>query len=656
MCGIAGMLARDWNAEAWRARLGAMARAIAHRGPDDEGLWADAAVGVGLAHRRLSILDLSPAGHQPMASASGRFMVVYNGEIYNYLELRGELEGRGRRFRGGSDTEVLLEAVEEWGLEQALRRFRGMFAFAMWDRGERRLLLARDRPGIKPLYCGWNHGRFYFASELSALEAVGEFAGEIDIAATGLFFRHNYVPCPRSILRGISKLPPATYAVIHPEQPGEIRPIPYWSARAVALAGRAHPYAGSEEDAARDLEDLLRECVRDHMVADVPVGAFLSGGVDSSLVVALMQRAGVGPARTYSIGFHEKEYNEAGWAKAVAQHLGTVHTELYLTPGEVMEAIPGIAERLDEPFADSSQVPTWFVSRLARSGVAVSLSGDGGDELFSGYVRYLLGDTVWRRTRWLPGWARRQVASGLRLMSPDAWQSLLCHLPWRPAFLRQARIGEKMHRLADILGEETPRRLYLGMLSHLGDSRGIVPSSGDPASPVLDPANWPEELSFIEHMMLLDFLVYLPDDILTKVDRASMSFGLEARVPLLDHRVVEFAWSLPLAFKNRGGEGKRVLRRVLERHVPRALVERPKMGFGIPLGAWLRTGLRPWAESLLDEKRLREHGLLDAVAVSRLWQEHLSGRRDHQYLLWNCLIFQAWMGRRAPAPVAWNST
>ena len=640
MCGIAGC----WEgggapADALAARARAMADALAHRGPDDRGAWVDAAAGVALGFRRLSILDLSPQGHQPMASADGRYTVVFNGEIYNFAELRDGLEraGAAPAWRGHSDTEIMLAAISHWGVEGALERMTGMFAIALWDARERALHLVRDRMGEKPLYYGVTGRTLLFGSELKALRAHPAFAGEIDRASVAALMRFAYVPAPRSILRGIRKLPAGT--IVSFRSPADAAAArPYWTLRGAIERGIERPFAGSEGEAADELEGLLRGAIARQMVADVPLGAFLSGGVDSSTVVALMQAQSARPVKTFTIGFHEDDYNEAPYAKAVAAHLGTDHTELYLSPGEAMSVIPDLPRFYDEPFADSSQVPTYLVSRLARTGVTVSLSGDGGDELFGGYNRYFWGASIWRRLGWMPRGARRAAAGALTAVSPPAWDRVFeAASPVLPASARQPAAGDKLHKLARAIDVANPEELYAVLVSHWSESTLVDDARLEFDLPLDRLATAPER------MMACDAATYLPDDILVKVDRATMAVSLESRIPLLDHRVVEFAWRLPLELKLRDGAGKWLLRQVLHRHVPRALIDRQKMGFSLPLDAWLRGPLREWAETLLDERRLMREGFLDPKPIRARWQEHLSGRRNWQHPLWIVLMFQAWL-------------
>jgi asparagine synthase (glutamine-hydrolysing) len=657
MCGIAGLWQPPDSPGGDLAALArGMADALAHRGPDDAGVWSDPAAGIALAHRRLSIVDLSPEGHQPMRSARGRYLVVFNGEIYNYRALRAELEAEGAApaWRGHSDTEVLLAAVEHWGLEAALRRFVGMFAFALWDARERELHLARDRMGEKPLYYGWAGRTLVFGSELKALCAFPGFRREVDPDALALYFRYACVPAPYSIFTGAHKLLPGTFMTIGPQDfAARRRPRvqPYWTLAGAVDDGVRTASTGTSRELADELDRTLRAAVAGQMVADVPLGAFLSGGIDSSTVVALMQVQSSLPVRTFTIGFEEAGYNEAVHAKRVAQHLGTDHTELYVTPQDALAVVPSLPDMYDEPFADASQVPTYLVSQLARRSVTVSLSGDGGDELFCGYNRYRWGRRVRAWLGWAPGSVKRRVAASITVRSAADWDRVFERFGGvLPSALRYSAPGDKLHKLAGLLGAASDDQLYQRLVSYWPD--GTV--RRDATYPAL--LGWvaygaPSSLrSFPERMMYLDALGYLPDDILVKVDRAAMRVSLETRVPLLDHRVVEFAWRLPLRMKLRDGQGKWLLRQVLERYVPRTLVERPKQGFAIPLDSWLRGPLRDWAEALLDEGRLRREGFLDHAAVRRRWDEHLSGTRNWQYHLWIVLMFQAWLDRWQGTP------
>ncbi len=638
MCGIAGLL--DARAAIPDAALSeaasAMAQTLAHRGPDDTGVWVDGAVGVGLGFRRLAIIDLSSTGHQPMCSADGRYVLVFNGEIYNHVALRAELHGSGIAFRGRSDTEVLLEAIAAWGLDRALTRANGMFAFACWDRQSRALFLARDRFGEKPLYYGWCGEAFLFGSELRALRAHPSFRAEIDRDALADYFRFGYVPTPQSIYRGIRKLPPATSVGVDPKRPGALEePRQYWSATDEALGRVASATPSSREAAADAVEVALGESVALRMVADVPVGAFLSGGTDSSLVVALMQARSARPVRTFTIGFDLEGYDESERAREVAEHLGTDHTELCLTASEVQSVVPRLPLVFDEPFADSSQMPTLLVSDLARRDVTVALSGDGGDELFGGYARYRALEQLQRTARW-PAWVRGPIASLLESQPPRRWDRASRLIPWEGI---PAQPGDKLHKLARSLRATGPEDVYPALVACwdepvvLGEmapaSVAQAPSAGS-----LPPPQW---------AMLVDTLSYLPDDLLTKVDRSSMADGLEARIPMLDPGVFTVAWRLSASERSGRSPRKRVLRDVLRRHLPERLVGGPKSGFAVPFGDWLRGPLRPWAGELLSEQRLRAEGYLDPTAIRRHWQEHLAGTRDHRHRLWAVLMFEAWL-------------
>lgn len=643
MCGIAGIMGQPTTELTSSVRN--MVASIRYRGPDDSGVWCDERLGIGLGHARLSILDLSPEGHQPMVSASGRYVIVFNGEVYNFAELRSELEVAGQKFRGHSDTEVMLAAFEEWGIEKAVPRFVGMFAFALWDRSDRVLTLARDRMGEKPLYYGWQGNTFLFGSELKALKAHSAFQCEIDRAALALMLRHNYIPAPYSIYKGIRKLLPGTYLSLSMGK-SEGETVRYWSVREVAERGQAQPFAGSDTEAGMALEAHLLESISLQMIADVPLGAFLSGGVDSSTVVALMQAQSSRPIKTFTIGFHEEGYDEAQHAKLVARHLGTEHTELYVMPKEAMNVIPRLPALYDEPFSDSSQIPTFLVSELARRHVTVSLSGDGGDELFGGYNRYFWATNIWRRIGWVPQPLRAALAGALTALPPSAWNSVFRALArFLPVGWRYANPGDKLHKLAEILAVRTPEEIYLGLVSHWKQPAEMVSGAHEPLTVLTDPAQWAGLSDFEQRMMYLDQMTYLPDDILAKVDRAAMGTSLETRVPFLDHRVVKFAWSLPLSMKIRHGQGKWLLRQVLYRHVPKELIERPKMGFGVPIDMWLRGPLKGWAEELLDEARLQREAYFDPRPIRMKWAEHLTGRRNWSYYLWDVLMFQAWNER-----------
>jgi asparagine synthase (glutamine-hydrolysing) len=638
MCGIVGVLTSG-SREALERTAAAMADSLAHRGPDDHGLWSDPGAGVALAHRRLSIVDLSPAGHQPMISTDGRFVITFNGEIYNFQELRAELEARGTRFRGHSDTEVMIEAFAAYGIAATVKRLVGMFTIGIWDRRERALTLVRDRLGIKPLYWAKFDGLFLFASETKALRVHPGWTPRIDRGAVAAFLRHNYIPAPRSIYQGVSKLEPGCILTLR--WGGEPHIDRYWNPRAIALAGLSDPLRANDSELIDQLEALLKDAVRRRMIADVPVGAFLSGGIDSSTVVALMRAANAGPVRTYSIGFDIPGYNEAPHAAAIARHLQTDHTELTVTAKEAFDVIPRLPEYYDEPFADSSQIPTYVVSEMTRQHVTVALSGDGGDELFGGYDRYQLTQRFWRSLSLLPRPIRRSLARVLQTVPAQRWSGLFRLLPDQ---MRPEQAGDKLHKLASVLALDDADAIYRRLVTHWEPST-LMPVDPEPKGPFWDTTIGRDFPGLLERMQFLDLITYLPDDILTKVDRASMAVSLEARVPLLDHRVVEFAWRIPRDALTRHNLSKWPLRQVLYRHVPPGLVERPKMGFGIPLGDWLRGPLRNWAEALLNEQRLLSGGLVDAKSVRLHWTEHLSGQRNWQYPLWDVLMLEAWRER-----------
>lgn len=649
MCGIAGYWTSKVKPGPSDHLVRAMADAIAHRGPDDHGIWSDPEAGLFLGHRRLSIVDLSAAGHQPMASASGRFICVYNGEIYNHRELRAELDAAGAApaWRGHSDTEVMLAAFESWGIEGGLGKLNGMFALALWDRQRRCLILARDRLGEKPLYYGSPGGTFLFGSELKALTVHPDFERTLDRQALTLFLRYNYVPAPLSIWRGVFKLPPGHYVEIRDNGRSTGEPVAYWDFRAVAEQGAANPLP-DDPGLADELEALLSDAVGQRMVADVPVGAFLSGGIDSSLIVALMQRQSPRPVRTFTIGFDEQNYNEAGHARKIAEHLGTDHTELVVTPADALAVVPRLPLIWDEPFSDSSQIPTFLVSALTRRHVTVSLSGDGGDEVFGGYNRYVAGMRLWNAGRRMPGPVRSALAGLIRSRAGLFMASRALLLT--PSGKRPLGLGERLPKIAHTLEADTVDALYRRLVSHSDDPATLVIGGGEPESGNSPLPAFPDVR---QAMMYLDTITYLPDDILAKVDRASMAVSLEARVPYLDHRVVEFAWRLPMTAKIRGGVGKHILREVLGRHVPQPLFDRPKAGFGLPLADWLTGALRDWAEALLDERRLREEGFFRPEPVRALWEAQLRhGGRHHQ--LWDILMFQAWWAENscdaAPLP------
>jgi len=638
MCGIVGY----WNKNGADDNVvKQMALQIQHRGPDDAGIWLNGQGDLAMAHRRLAVIDLSPAGHQPMVSPCERYTLVFNGEIYNHLDIRKDLEQVGGHFiwRGHSDTETLLAALRHWGLEKTLQKLNGMFAFALWDSQEKTLALARDRMGEKPLYYGHNAGCFFFGSELKSFKAHPCWQPEIDRDALALYMRHNNVPAPWSIYKGIKKLRPAHFVVIRNAGDEISEPHCYWDLAALAENGVASPKENVMETT-DELEALLRNAVKSRMAADVPLGAFLSGGFDSTIVAALMQAQSDRPVKTFTIGFNEQGYNEAIHAKAVAKHLGTEHTELYVTAEEAMAVIPRLPTIWDEPFSDSSQIPTLLVSELARKYVTVSLSGDGGDELFCGYNRYAQGYQVWRRFQLFPASIRYLVSKLLQVIPGYKLELLVQSLLKKQSI---PQIEGHLTKLADVLNADSGLAYYNSLTSHCKEPTRLVFRSAEPQTIVNRTEQHPKLSDFREQMMYLDSMTYLPDDILTKVDRASMAVSLEARVPLLDHRVVEFAWQVPMSMKYRNGKGKWLLREVLYRYVPKKLMERPKMGFGVPVDEWLRGPLRDWAEVLLDEKRLREEGFFDPDLIRKMWQEHVTGKRRWHYYLWDVLMFQAWL-------------
>jgi len=652
VCGFAGYLGRGGaTIRPPGELLQQMGDAITNRGPDDSGVWLDPEAGIGLSHRRLSILDLSAAGHQPMVSPSGRYVLAFNGEIYNHLVLRAELEkaGGALAWRGHADTETLLAGFDAWGIEATVKSTVGMFAFAVWDKATRSLTLGRDRVGEKPLYYGWQGETFLFGSELKALKVHSAFRARIDRNALALMMRHNTIPAPYSIYEGIYKLLPGSLLTVS-SQDRSAQPHRYWDARRIVADGLTQQLSASPDESVAALDQLLRHAVAQQMVADVPLGAFLSGGVDSSTMVALMQAQSSRPVRTFTIGFHEADYNEAEHAKAVAKHLGTEHTELYVSPQQALDVIPRLPSLYCEPFSDSSQIPTFLVSQLARQHVTVSLSGDAGDELFGGYNRYVLGQRLWGKLSRLPAGLRAALARIIAGVSPPVWNRVLGPLQaLLPDGLAQANIGAKLHKGAGVMAAKTPAELYLLLASHWPRPAELVIGATEPSTVLTDLSQQPQTDHFVHQMMALDLLTYLPDDILCKVDRAAMGVSLETRVPFLDHRIVEFAWRLPLDYKLRDGVGKWPLRQVLHQYVPKELIERPKMGFGVPIDSWLRGPLREWAEALLDGARLKREGFFNSAPIRDKWLQHLSGQRNWQYELWDVLMFQQWFEAESSA-------
>lgn len=638
MCGIVGY----WDKRGADSKIAEqMALSIAHRGPDSAGTWLDSTGNLAMAHRRLAILELSSAGHQPMLSPCKRYSLVFNGEIYNHLDLRAELKQQNVDFswRGHSDTQTLLVALQHWGVEKTLKKLNGMFAFAWWDAVEKTLSLARDRMGEKPLYYGNNKGLFLFGSELKSLKAHPKFQSTIDRNALALYMRHNTVPAPWSIYQGIKKLPPAHFVVITQAGDEISEPHCYWDLAKIAEQGTNNTITNTQI-LTDELEHLLLNSVHNRMASDVPLGAFLSGGFDSTMVAALMQAQSKQAINTFTIGFNEQNYNEATHAKAVAKHLGTNHTELYVSAKEAMAVIPQLPLIWDEPFSDSSQIPTFLVSQLAKNYVSVSLSGDGGDELFYGYSRYTQGNKICSKLGFLPLPVRQIIASLMQIFPGKPIEYLIQFLP---KSMQIPHLADRLPKLAGVVRQKTAIGCYQSLISHWKDPAQLVIGATEPRTIFNQPERQPKLTDFREQMMYLDSVTYLPDDILTKVDRASMAVSLEARVPLLDHKLVEFAWKVPISAKYRDGRGKWLFREVLYRYLPRELMDRPKMGFGVPIDEWLKGDLRDWAEALLDEKRLREEGFFNPAPIRKMWQEHINGKRRWHYYLWDVLMFQAWL-------------
>ncbi|MEH8200902.1 asparagine synthase (glutamine-hydrolyzing) [Aeromonas veronii] len=643
MCGLAGFYTNKELIDDVKSILDVMGAAIINRGPDSSGTWYNSEDGIGFVHRRLAIVDLSEAGHQPMTSNTGRYILVYNGEIYNNGELRCELEQiYPREWRGHSDTETLLAAIEQWGLKITLQKATGMFALALWDTQSKKLQLARDRFGEKPLYYGWLNDVFLFGSQLNALRCHPIFQPEINRDSITLLLRHNYIPAPYSIYKDVYKLLPGSILTLALETGKTVDIETYWSARDVMSRCSSNEDTAPVEEQLATLEKTLKKAVARQMVADVPLGAFLSGGVDSSLVVALMQAQSTVPIKTFSIGFDDPRFNEAEFAKSVAKHLGTEHTELYVTAEDALAVVPKLADIYDEPFSDSSQIPTYLVSQIARQHVTVSLSGDAGDELFCGYNRYLLTARLWNKISSVPIPLRRILATILKVIPVKSWNGISKILPMK---VQISNFGDKLHKAAAVLTCRDVEELYLGLVSHWQKPEEIVLGSKEPKTVLTDPERKAKFSDPILQMMAQDTLSYLPDDILVKVDRAAMAVSLETRVPFLDHEVLEHAWRLPKKLKLNEGQSKWCLRQILYRYVPKNLIERPKMGFAVPLDSWLRGPLRAWAEDLLDETRLLNEGFFNSSLVRKMWQEHLSGKRNWQYQLWDILMFQLWYQR-----------
>lgn len=641
MCGITGLYSFDPRPE--RIQLSqvvkGMCDAIAARGPDSDAQWIDSDAPLALGHRRLSIIDLSPAGAQPMSSASGRYMIVFNGEIYNFKAIKVELEASGyeANYRGHSDTEILLGAIEHWGVKKTLEKISGMFAFALWDRKRRALFFARDRMGKKPLYIGWAGSTLVFASELKALCAHPEFKRNISRPAMTSYMRFGYVPAPQSIYSDVWQLPAGTMIALDMQMlrsGHDLKPLiePYWSHKEALIQARNNPVTNLD-GAVDEFEAVLSECVQERMIADVPLGAFLSGGVDSSTIVALMQKYSSNPVKTYSIGFEVAGYNEAEHAAEIAAHLKTEHHELYINPKDALDVVPNLSSIYDEPFADASAIPTYLVAKFARESVTVALSGDGGDEMLGGYNRHIAGPKAWNVAQNIPPNLHAPFAQIIRAIPPNIWAKLR---PGHPQF------GSHMHKLADALGKGTQSDLYLGLVSKWQQPKKCVRDGYEETIPLIDPDMQMEGLSFAEDMMYWDTLSYLNGDILTKVDRASMAASMEARAPLLDTKIYDYVWRLPMEVKIKDGKGKWLLRQVLNKYVPQGLYDRPKQGFSVPIDEWLRGPLKEWAEGLLGEYELKSQGMLDYVHIRQLWSEHQKGRGNHADRLWCVLMFQSW--------------
>lgn len=639
MCGIVGYVQTELNRNDATATIQAMADVMSHRGPDDSGIWLDEKDGVVLGHRRLAIVDLTAAGHQPMCSASRRYTIVYNGEIYNHLEIRRELQNKNFniQWNGHSDTETLLAGFDIWGIQDTVKKTRGMFTFAVWDSDEQALILGRDRLGEKPLYYGWQGNTFLFGSELKSLKAYPQFENVIDRQALSLYLRFNYVPTPYTIYKGIKKLQAGSLLIL---KKNNREPVvtQYWSLATSILEAKSNGFQGSAKDVVNTLEIKLRSVIQQQMMADVPLGVFLSGGVDSSVIAALMQELSDKPVSTFSIGFENDEFNEAEYAKAVALHIGTDHTELYVTADMAIDIIPKLPQLYDEPFADSSQIVTFLLSRLAKQKVTVALTGDGGDELFCGYNRYVVTEKLWRKISRIPSSARHIAARLLTVLSPVSWDRIFKYLP---SSKNWTQIGNKIHKGAAVLSANSLEELYLGLISQWQDPGSVVINGSEPDLNIAQFEKF--KLSNVESMMALDTVNYLADDILVKVDRAAMGVSLETRVPMLDHEIVQFAWSLPFGLKYRQGISKWPLRQISYKYLPKNLIERPKAGFAIPLDEWLRGPLFDWANSLLNESRLESEGFFHPQEILKKWHEHISGKRNWSCQLWSILMFQAWL-------------
>ena len=650
MCGIAGFIGFDsLRIEDVYSTAQSMGAEIHHRGPDDSGVWVDKQAQVAMIHRRLSILDLSSAGHQPMMSSSGRYVIIFNGEIYNHKEVRSALDynlvSAERDWMGHSDTETLLAAIEVWGFEATLKKVRGMFAIALWDRKHRDLYLARDRIGEKPLYYGWQQGVFLFGSELKSLRIHPAFNNEIDRNSLCLQLRHSYIPAPYSIYVGINKLLPGHYLKISSTSRSTISGSvskPYWSLQQILESNNTDVFSYPKGDAISSLDSLLRDIVAEQMLADVPLGAFLSGGIDSTLIVSLMQSLSTNPVNTFTIGFNESGYDEAKYAKSIANYLGTNHTEMYVTSEQALDVIPYLPILFDEPFSDPSQIPTYLVSKMTKQHVTVALSGDAGDELFGGYNRYFQTEKWWGTIDKVPLFLRLLASKAISSTPPYIF-TRIAHVAAAVSSnrLQWPNLANNIYKISSILAVDSRSKLYNNFVSNWHDPGAVVVNGSEPITQI-DTSKFNFN-NIVDQMMALDTITYLPDDILCKVDRASMGASLETRVPMLDHRAIEFAWQLPRSMKIRDGQGKWILREILDKYVPRELIHRPKMGFGVPIDAWLRGSMRDWAESLIDESRLKSEGYFHPAPIRQKWNEHVSQRRNWQYHLWDVLMFQVWL-------------
>ena len=650
MCGIAGFLSDNFEGPL-KSCLKQMAGSLHHRGPDDQGEWSDDNLGLGLCHTRLSILDLSSAGHQPIISSSGRYIMVYNGEIYNHLSLRKELQKRhpDHQWRGTSDTETLLACIELWGMKQALQKTRGMFAIALWDCQEKQLYLARDRYGEKPLYYGWQNDSFLFGSELKALKMHPNFKGEINRDALNLFIKYSYIQAPYSIYEGIYKLEPGTYLCLNVEtykknKEKNLNYEVYWSLKETSQNSLASSYSYDEKSAISQLDELLSNVIKEQMISDVPLGSFLSGGIDSSTITAIMQAQSNRPVETFTIGFNEQGYDEAKCAKAISKHLGTRHEEFYVSPQEALDVIPLLPKLYDEPFADISQIPTFLLAKLTKQKVTVALSGDAGDEILGGYNRYVGVEKTWKLIKNLPSPLRKKIKkSFFALASKKSNNKLTEMLEFLPDRFQFSLASDKINKVMNSIDAKNKEDIFLRILKSVEETENLVLKGREPKIILNEKDTWPEFENFEHQMMYLDAITYLPNDILVKVDRAAMGVSLETRVPFLDPRVTEFAWGLPLNMKLRDSKGKWILHQLLSKYIPADLLDRPKMGFSVPIEDWLRGPLKNWAEDLLSEKRLNSEGYFNTYEIRKKWMEHITGKRDWSKLLWNVLMFQAWL-------------